>query len=86
MTTSARVAVVPEGSGPLRIESLTLPDPDPHQVVVKLLASGICHSQLHEIHGARTRDAVLRCDAQRLEVQPCRPLLPSFAPLCSLLV
>ena len=63
MPTSARVAVVPEGSGPLRIESLLLPDPGPHQVVVKLQASGICHSQLHEIHGARARDTVLGHEA-----------------------
>jgi Zn-dependent alcohol dehydrogenase len=54
---------VPEGSGPLRIESVTLPDPGPEQVVVKLIASGICHSQLHEIHGPRATDAVLGHEA-----------------------
>ncbi|MFP8875811.1 MAG: alcohol dehydrogenase catalytic domain-containing protein, partial [Myxococcota bacterium] len=63
MPTTARVAVVPESSGSIRIESLALPDPGPDQVVVKLLASGICHSQLHEIHGARSSDAVLGHEA-----------------------
>ena len=63
MPTPARVAVVPESSGPIRIESLALPDPGPDQVVVKLLASGICHSQLHEIHGTRSSDAVLGHEA-----------------------
>ena len=59
MPTSARVAVVPEGSGPIRIESVSLPDPQPDQVVVKLFSSGICHSQLHEMHGPRESDIVL---------------------------
>jgi Zn-dependent alcohol dehydrogenase len=63
MSTPARVAVVPEQSGPIRIESVTLPDPGPEQVVVKLIASGICHSQLHEIHGPRTTDVVLGHEA-----------------------
>ena len=60
MPTQARVAVVPEGApGPLRIESVLLPDPGPDQVLVKLLSSGVCHSQLHEIHGPREGDVVL---------------------------
>ena len=63
MPTPARVAVVPEEPGPLRIEALTLPDPGPAQVVVKLIASGICHSQLHEIHGPRDADVVLGHEA-----------------------
>ena len=63
MLTPARVAVVPEGDGPIRIESVTLPDPGPDQVVVKLFASGICHSQLHEIHGPRAADVVLGHEA-----------------------
>jgi Zn-dependent alcohol dehydrogenase len=61
--TPARVAVVPEGSGPIRIESVTLPDPGPDQVVVKLAASGVCHSQLHEIHAERPADVVLGHEA-----------------------
>ena len=63
MPTPARVAIVPEGSSTLRIESVTLPDPGPEQVVVKLSSSGICHSQLHEIHGDRSADIVLGHEA-----------------------
>ena len=51
MPTPARVVVCPQGPGPLRIEEVDLPDPGPHQVVVKQLASGVCHSQLHQMHG-----------------------------------
>jgi Zn-dependent alcohol dehydrogenase len=57
--TDARVVVVPAGSGPLRIDEVQLPDPGPHQVVVQQFASGICHSQLHQMHGARPMPAIL---------------------------
>ena len=50
MGTRARVVVVPGGSKTLQVEDVTLPDPGPTQVVVKQFASGICHSQLHELH------------------------------------
>ncbi len=53
MPTPARVVVCPAEPGPLRIDEITLPDPGPHQVVVKQFASGICHSQLHQMHGPR---------------------------------
>jgi Zn-dependent alcohol dehydrogenase len=59
MGTSARVVVVPAAPGPLRIDEVVLPDPGPHQVVVKQFASGICHSQLHQMHGPRTTPQVL---------------------------
>ena len=39
---------------PLLVDELEVPDPNPDQVVVKLFSSGICHSQLHQMH---TRDA-----------------------------
>jgi len=48
----ARTAVTP-GDGTLRVEDLVLPDPDPHQVVVRLFASGICHSQLTDMKFAQ---------------------------------
>jgi Zn-dependent alcohol dehydrogenase len=35
------------------IEEVSIPDPGPYQVVVRQLASGICHTQLHQIHGPR---------------------------------
>ncbi|MBJ18470.1 MAG: alcohol dehydrogenase [Deltaproteobacteria bacterium] len=63
MPTPARVAVVPEETGPIRIEEVSLPDPAPEQVVVKLFSSGVCHSQLHEMHGPRTGDIVLGHEA-----------------------
>ena len=63
MPTPAKVVVVPTGHQSLVIEEVELPDPRPHQVVVREHASGICHSQLHEIHRPREVDAVLGHEA-----------------------
>ena len=43
-------AVQTENGGLLRLEELELPDPGPDQVTVKLFSSGVCHSQLHQMH------------------------------------
>lgn len=60
MPTDSRVVVVPQEMGePVEVVDVTLPDPDPHQVVVKQYASGVCHSQLHTIHNPRPTPAVL---------------------------
>ena len=60
MSTEARVVVVPQEQGePLEVIDVSLPDPGPHQVVVRQFASGICHSQLHTIHNPRQAPAVL---------------------------
>ena len=34
---------------PLIVDEVEFPDPGPDQVLVKLFASGVCHSQLHTI-------------------------------------
>ncbi|MGI8927690.1 MAG: zinc-binding dehydrogenase [Tepidiformaceae bacterium] len=54
MPTRARVIVVPGEPGALQVHEVQLPDPGPYQVVVKQFASGICHSQLHQMHRPRT--------------------------------
>lgn len=58
MPTDARVVVAPE-SGPMYVADVALPDPSPRQVVVRQFASGICHSQLHQLHGPRRRPMLL---------------------------
>jgi Zn-dependent alcohol dehydrogenase len=59
MPTSARVVVLPAENANLRIEEVKIPDPGPHQVVVKQFASGVCHSQLHQMHRPRTAPVIL---------------------------
>ena len=59
MGTLARVAVLPPGSSTLRIEQLELPEPEANQVEIRQVASGICHSQLHEIRYERAENLLL---------------------------
>lgn len=59
MPTSARVVVLPQEQAPLNVEEITIPDPGPTQVVVKQYASGICHSQLHQMHNPRRGPTLL---------------------------
>lgn len=46
----SKAAVLVGPNTPLVIDEVDFPDPAPDQVLVKLFASGICHSQLHQIH------------------------------------
>src|SRR5262249_51910273 len=50
MPTRSKAAVLVTPNAPLVIDHVTFPDPQPDQVLIKLFASGICHSQLHQIH------------------------------------
>ncbi|MFN8555851.1 MAG: zinc-binding dehydrogenase [Dehalococcoidia bacterium] len=59
MPTTARVVVLPTETSQLRLEEVKLPDPGPRQVVVKQVASGVCHSQLHQMHRARDWPVIL---------------------------
>lgn len=45
------VAVIDTELGkPLTVDEVVIPDPKPDQVIVKLFSSGVCHSQLHQMH------------------------------------
>ncbi|MEZ5561283.1 MAG: zinc-binding dehydrogenase [Pseudomonadales bacterium] len=59
MGTRARVVVLPQATSTLRIEELELPDPGPTQVIVRQYASGVCHSQLHQMHRPRQNPVIL---------------------------
>lgn len=59
-----RAAVLVEHGQPLAVEEIELGNPGPFEVLVKLYASGICHSQLHQIHNpAQPRPALLGHEA-----------------------
>src|SRR5512132_1968580 len=47
MSIKSRAAILVEPNKPLVVDTVDIPDPAPDQVLVKLFASGICHSQLH---------------------------------------
>lgn len=46
-----RAAVVHQFGEPLRIEELPVPEPGPGEMVVKLAATGVCHTDLHAARG-----------------------------------
>jgi Zn-dependent alcohol dehydrogenase len=49
MTTTTTMAVYAAGDETVRLRDAALPDPGPHEVLVRMLASGICRSQLVEM-------------------------------------
>jgi Zn-dependent alcohol dehydrogenase len=53
VTSTARVVVAPANSAVLEVQDVVLPDPGPHQVVVRQVAAGVCHSQLHQLRRPR---------------------------------
>jgi propanol-preferring alcohol dehydrogenase len=49
--TTMKAAVVPELGGKLEIRELPVPEPGEGQVLVKIEASGLCHTDIHAAHG-----------------------------------
>jgi Zn-dependent alcohol dehydrogenase len=43
-------AIFVESGKPMVVDDVDLPDPGPTQVTVRHFATGVCHSQLHELH------------------------------------
>jgi alcohol dehydrogenase, propanol-preferring len=46
-----KAAVVTEFGRPLEIKGLPVPEPGPGQVLVRMEASGLCHTDIHAAHG-----------------------------------
>ncbi|MEV8096409.1 zinc-dependent alcohol dehydrogenase [Kitasatospora sp. NPDC085879] len=46
-----KAAVVRDFTAPLAIEDRPLPEPAPHQVLVRIEASGLCHTDIHAARG-----------------------------------
>ncbi|HEY0818108.1 MAG TPA: alcohol dehydrogenase catalytic domain-containing protein, partial [Rhizobacter sp.] len=51
MPTTARAVVVREVNGPITVETLQVKDPGPNEVLVKMAACGVCHSDLSAANG-----------------------------------
>ena len=51
MSRKMRAAVVHKFRGPLTIEEVPVPEPGPGQVLVRVVASGVCHTDLHAADG-----------------------------------
>jgi alcohol dehydrogenase, propanol-preferring len=51
MARSMKAAVVREFGRPLKIEEVPIPTPAPGEVLVKIMATGVCHTDLHAADG-----------------------------------
>jgi alcohol dehydrogenase, propanol-preferring len=51
MAKMMKAAVVHEFGKPLRIEEVPIPTPGPGEVLIKVMANGVCHTDLHAAHG-----------------------------------
>ena len=51
MTTTIKAAVFHGPNQPLSIEKIEIDDPREHEVLVRTVASGVCHSDLHFVDG-----------------------------------
>lgn len=51
--TDARIVVQHQMDGPLEFIDVVLPEPGPHQVLVRMLATGLCQSQIYWMHQPR---------------------------------
>jgi Zn-dependent alcohol dehydrogenase len=55
----ARAAIHVGFGKPMVVEEIDLPDPGPTQVLIRQTASGVCHSQLHELHNPSPRGPII---------------------------
>ncbi len=51
MPVKGRGALAREFKKPLRIEEVSFPDPGPEEVLVRMRASGVCHTDVHALDG-----------------------------------
>ena len=49
--TTMRAAVVKTAGAPLVVTDVQAPPPGPRQALVKVITSGVCHTDLHAAHG-----------------------------------
>lgn len=68
-------------SRPLRVETLTLDPPGPGELLVRIRAAGLCHSDLSVINGDRPRAVPLALGHEAAgEVVECGPGMEDFQP------
>src|SRR5216683_1281505 len=73
-------AVVPARSAPFEIQTLDLAAPQPDEVLVRIVASGMCHTDLHARDGyfPNLPDPIVLSFPWCGECEPCRAARPSY--------
>jgi S-(hydroxymethyl)glutathione dehydrogenase / alcohol dehydrogenase len=93
VTATVRAAVLRSAGTPLRVEDITLPDPGPTQVRVRMIATGVCHSDLSLARGTLTHNTpvvlghegcgrVVEVGSEVRDVNPGDAVLLNWAPAC----
>lgn len=94
MTMQTRAAVCRAPGRPLTLETLELRDPLPDEVLVEIRASGLCHSDLHQMEGVNApfpfpvvpghegAGVVVACGSAVTSVQPGDHVVPLSIPEC----
>ena len=54
-----RAAVLRDFALGIQLEDIPIPEPKPNQVLVRVLASGVCHTDLHAINGSWDKKPIL---------------------------
>jgi S-(hydroxymethyl)glutathione dehydrogenase / alcohol dehydrogenase len=93
VTTRVRAAVLRATGTPLRVEEVTLPDPGANQVRVRLIATGVCHSDLSLARGTLTHSTpvvlghegcgrIVEVGSAVRDLSPGDVVLLNWAPAC----
>jgi S-(hydroxymethyl)glutathione dehydrogenase/alcohol dehydrogenase len=93
MSINVRAAVAWGVNQPMTIESLTYDEPQGRDVLVKMVATGLCHSDLHVLDGSLSKGfpivlghegggIVAACGPDVVSVKPGDHVIPLFCPEC----
>jgi S-(hydroxymethyl)glutathione dehydrogenase/alcohol dehydrogenase len=93
MSAPVRAAVLRAPGTPLRVEEIALPDPGPTQVRIRLIATGVCHSDLSLARGTLTHSTpvvlghegcgrVVEVGSDVRDIRPGDAVLLNWAPSC----
>ncbi|WP_448586769.1 alcohol dehydrogenase catalytic domain-containing protein [Thermaurantiacus sp.] len=81
MPRTVRAAVAFAPNTPLEVREVTLADPGPGQVLVRFLATGLCHSDLHVLDGSLAHPFPVVCGHEAIaDVVEVGEGVPDFAP------
>src|SRR5664279_4219317 len=54
LPTTMKAMILDEAKNPLALKTIPLPEPSSHQVLIKVIACGVCRTDLHIVDGELT--------------------------------